>query len=326
MRRGLGGGILGAWLILWGVGSPLYGEWPERSVTMVTSVPETLLWSDQPAPQSRILAALVPRLSRELGVPVTLVSRPQGDGALAANMVAGARPDGYLFGALGTDSTMTREIQGYTPYIRDEMVPVATGWRVMQAIVVRRGLKADDLRELAPLASQTSIRLACLSRDPVSSAVLMAMEAARAAGFEWALTPVDRADPDVLLEGQAEAMVIPLGYLPYHPRADEFKVVAVLTNEDQLPCLAGRPTLKAQGLDITSSPVFAFYLPAKVSWETRVRLSRAINSTLRQPAVLRALEDDCFAVYREDLEGVGGVLKREYDQQKAALRALGFLE
>ncbi len=310
-------------LAIWS--GPLHGEWPERGLTLVTSTPLTLPWSaTEASPQALLLDTLVPRLSRELGVPVTLISRPEGGGVLAAEMVAGARPDGYLFGALGSEPALTRVIQGYTPYVWGEMVPVATGWRVLHAIVTSRDAEAGDLRDVARIGKP--MRLAHIGLTPVYSGTLMALEAAKKAGFTWGLERVERMDPAIILEGRAEAMVLPLGYLKYHPQADRFKVITVLTHDDSLPCVAGLPTLESQRLEVAVNPLFAFYVPGKVGWRVRSRLSSAINNALKQPAVLSRLAGDCFTAYREDLEGVGAVLDREYENQADALKALGFLE
>ena len=314
------------WCLTLGFGAQLGAEWPERNLTLVSAVPETLPWSDEPTPEIKVLEALAPRLSRELGVPVILVKRSEGDGVLGANTVASAKPDGYLVGALCVNAAVTRVIQGYTPYVWDEIAPVATGWRVLTAVVTRDDLQADDLRGLAALAERGQVRLAHTGLEPVDTETVLATEAARLAGFTWTLTKVDRLDPALLLENKAEALVMPLSWLARHPQADRFKVLTVLTMEENLPCVEGYPTLRTLGLDVRVNPLLAFYLPAKVNWRVQSRLSTAINNSLRQPGILREISKACLKPYREDLEGAGAVMEREYKQQEAGLTDLGFME
>lgn len=302
--------------------TPGYGQWPERGLTLVSSPSTGLPWApDVPDPQLTIIKELLPRLSRELGVPVSLAEELAGREILSANLVAGARPDGYLLGALEADPVISWEIQGYTPYTRHEFTPVATAWRVVYAIVVPAGNPAADLRALGRDGQQP--RLAHTGLEPVNIDTVMAMEAARAAGFKWTLTKVDRLDPELLLLGQAEALVLPLGRLKLHPRADQFKVLTVL-GDSKAPCAGNWPTLESQSLAVEPNALVSFYLPNKVNWRIRSRLSTALNNALRQPAVIRRLDEACLIPYIEDLEGAVDAADREYARETARLRAQDF--
>lgn len=307
--------------LVMGQASTLFAQdWPERDVTLVTSVPQVLLWSDEPAPQSLILKAMEPRLSRELGVPVALIGKPEGQGVLAANMVANAKPDGYLVSALGSDSAIIRVIQGYTPYVWNEFIPVATGWREIYALVTPAETQADDLAGLAKVGDRGRIRLAHTGLKPMDASTLLALEAARAAGFSWTMTKVARLDPGILLQDQADAMVLPLGQLQRHPQLSKLKVITVFTNEDDAPCAEGRPTLKSQGLSTLSPPLLAFYVPNQANRRVQARLSAALTNSLRQPAVRRLLESACLKPYLEDPEGVRPVMNQEYKRWEEVLR------
>ncbi len=298
---------------------PAFGEWPERGLTMVTSNPETVAWNnDEPDIRAALLTALLPRLSRELGVPVSLVFRPAGFGVLAGNMVAGAKPDGYVFGALGGDAAMGRVIQEFTPYSWSEFVPVSTAWRTVYAVVVRADEKAGDLREAAE--KKSGLKLAHTGLNPIETPTLMAINAARAAGFSWEFTEVEALNPDYLLRGEADAMVLPLGNLGGYPRRGELKVLTVLAKDGSAPCAVGLPNLGEQNIEIELNPPFAFYLPSKANWRVRSRLSLAINRALQQPNVARAMAGACLEPFLEDADGVSAVLDQEYSQQENAMR------
>ncbi|MDR2724539.1 MAG: hypothetical protein LBC90_00420 [Candidatus Adiutrix sp.] len=313
----------------WALAAPAFGEWPERGLTLVSPMSPALAWDDMaPDPQESLLRAMVPRLSRELGVPVRYESRAEGGGVLAANAVALARGDGYVLAALGNDPAVNLVIQGYTPYTWGEISPVATAWRVVYVIVVRSDYPYEDIRSLAAgLKNSRNVsppRLARLN-GPVDLRVLMALEAAKQAGFTWKLTVVDRSEPSVLLEGQAEALVMPLADFKIYPRRDEFKALVVLSEEEPLGT-EGWPNLKSQGLNLTVNSFCAFYLPAKVNWRVRSRLSTAINNTLRFKAVAERVAEAGLLPFLEDSEGVGAILDQEYANQAKLLEYFGFLE
>lgn len=334
--------------------APLRAEWPEQNLTLISGLPPTLPWSTDSAyqanPQALILESLVPRLSRELGVPVTLVSRPQGRGVLAANQVAGAKPDGYLLGVLDADAALLRVMLGYTPYTRAEIAPAATAWRMYPALVVRADLAAADLAGLARLDPPPRLAHTSLAdsqgaeaarnagRGPTSGSLLplassrpgtglpldtptyLALSVARAAGFSWRMVQVERLDPALLLEGRAEALVLPLGWLERHPQAGRFKVLTILTHDEDPPCGQGRPTLASQGLSrLVEEPLLAFYLPAKVNWRARSRILSAINNSLRQPAVARSISEACLKVYIEDLDGAAAAMSQAYKNLESDL-------
>jgi tripartite-type tricarboxylate transporter receptor subunit TctC len=308
-----------------------FGEWPESSLALVSPMSATLSWDEHetPNPQEALLKALVPRLSRELGVPVHYEVKAEGEGVLAANAVAVAREDGYVLAALGNDPAVNLVIQGYTPYIRGEMAPVATAWRVVHVIVVRSDYPFEDIRGLAAGLKNKGRNISPprLARPsgPLGSAVLMAMEAARQAGFNWELAVVDRPGPVVLLEGQAEALVMPLADFKVYPRRDEFKAFLVLSEEEPKGA-EGWPNLKTQDLKLTIDSFCAFYLTAKVNWRVRSRLSTAINNTLRLKAVAERVVEVGLLPYMEDSEGVGAVLDQEYANQVKLLESFNYLE
>jgi tripartite-type tricarboxylate transporter receptor subunit TctC len=231
---------------------------------------------------------------------------------------------------LGNDPAVSLVIQGHTPYIWGEIAPVATAWRVVYVIVVRSGYPYEDIRALAAGLktggrNTSPPRLARL-KGPVGLREMMALEAAKQAGFNWELTVVDRLEPAaVLLEGQAEALVMPLADFRVYPRRDEFKVLLVLSEEEPLGAV-GWPNLKNQDLHLTVNSFCAFYLPAKVNWRVRNRLSTAINNTLRLKAVAERVVETGLLPYLVDSEGVGAVLNQEYANQVKLLESFGFLE
>lgn len=307
-------------LILSAPGAAL-ADWPERELTLITSMPERLPWG-APNPQARALARLTPRLSRELGVPVTLRHLPDGFGVMAGNAISGSRLDGYVAGALGPDPALSRVIQGYTPYVWDDLTPLATGWVSLQAIVVAADNPASSLKDLA--AGKAYPRLARLPGPPEDAATVLAMEAASLAGITWELTEAPTLDPAHILEGKAEAMALPLGWLPAHPQADKFKVLAVLGPDVPESCLNNGPTVTHFIKTNTPPPLFAFYFPAKVNWRARNILSTAVNNVLKVPGMINDLETVCLNIHQEGLEGAVYLMGNQYELLRQAFERYGF--
>lgn len=241
---------------------------------------------------------------------------------MAGNHLTSAPKDGHVLALLESDPAIGRVIQGYTPYQWDELAPVAVAWREIQALVVPAEKDWEALIKRRPGVGKP--RLACQELEPVSDGVLMAIEAAKRAGFDWELTLVGRLDPAKLLEDQADAMVVPLGRLASHPQADRLKVALVFTNRQDLPCVAEHPTLSYRGLDITSSPPVAFYLPAGVNSAIKRRINLALNEVLSEKR--NEIEGRCLELISRDYDSTLSFMDEQYRLQEEMLKRLGFPE
>ncbi len=195
-------------------------------------------------------------------------------------------------------------------------------WREVSALVVRADFLARNLTDLSSSSDFPSPRLAYAGPGPLDVRSLMAVSAAKAAGFKWVIQPVSTLDPALLLLDQAEAMVLPLGWLNRHPEADKFRVLSLLVQDRYVPCAQNLPTLSDLETRTLESSTFAFYIPAQINWQTKSRLSTAINNALKQAAVARAMEAACLIPYREDLEGTEAVMNLEYQDLAGQLESL----
>jgi tripartite-type tricarboxylate transporter receptor subunit TctC len=88
-------------------GQPALAAWPDRPVTII--VP----WGAGGA-ADQLSRALAPMLEKDLGVPVNVVLRPGGSGAVGHTALAQATPDGYTWGLATVEITMMHW-QGLAP-------------------------------------------------------------------------------------------------------------------------------------------------------------------------------------------------------------------
>lgn len=101
-----------------GLGSALAGgKYPSRPITLICP------WGAGGGTDacSRIIAAL---LKKELGVPVNVVNRTGGGGAVGHTAMATAKPDGYTIGMPTVELTMMHWV-GLTKLTYADMVPIA---------------------------------------------------------------------------------------------------------------------------------------------------------------------------------------------------------
>ncbi len=134
-----------------GLSAPLATQaqetWPSRPITLVNGY--------APGGLTDISTrAIAERLSRELGQPVVVDSRPGGATSLSATAVAGARPDGYTLLMGATSLAINPALQpSLTP--RDpmrELVPVGLGYRSAFVLHVHPSVPARTAAEFIAYA------------------------------------------------------------------------------------------------------------------------------------------------------------------------------
>ncbi len=104
-------------LISLGIGGAAAADYPKRPITMICP------WGAGGGTDacSRIISTL---LKKELGVPVNVVNRTGGGGAIGHTAMATAKPDGYTIGMPTVEITMMHWM-GLTEITYKDMVPIA---------------------------------------------------------------------------------------------------------------------------------------------------------------------------------------------------------
>src|SRR5262245_57171268 len=97
LRKVLSG--LAVSMALLGGASTAAAAWPDRPITII--VP----WGAGGA-ADQLSRALSPLLEKDLGVPVNVVLRPGGSGAVGHTAIAQSPPDGYTWGLATVEITM----------------------------------------------------------------------------------------------------------------------------------------------------------------------------------------------------------------------------
>src|SRR5262249_57632983 len=93
--------------------------YPPRPIELIIPFPPG-------GPADSAARIIQPSLSAALGVPIALVNRPGGGGALAADYVAKAKPDGYtVFAATNAPVTIVTATQPDVSYRPSDFAAIA---------------------------------------------------------------------------------------------------------------------------------------------------------------------------------------------------------
>ncbi|MCO6414621.1 tripartite tricarboxylate transporter substrate binding protein [Siccirubricoccus sp. KC 17139] len=217
--------------------------WPSRPIRLVIPFPP----GGGIDMVSRLLAA---ELTPRLGQPVVAENRPGAGGALGAEMVANARPDGYtlMMGSNGSlvGNLLTQANLTYDPF--RQLQPIGLCALLPLVLVVRADSPARDLQDFIARAKARPGRIACGTAGIGSSnhLALALFDAAAGAGITH--VPYRGSGPMMpdLLAGNVESLMDQIS--SSLPLAREGKVrLLAITTEARSSLAPEVPTLVESG-------------------------------------------------------------------------------
>ncbi|MCY1229440.1 Tripartite tricarboxylate transporter family receptor [compost metagenome] len=260
------------------------------------SRPVTLVVSAAAGGTTDIAARMISEpLSRALGQPVVVDNRPGGNGGIAAQLVARAKPDGY---------TLMLQYSGFhviTPLLMKNLswdpvkdfAPVANILSAPQVLVVRQNLPVKSLKELVAYAKANPDKLNYASSgngslQHVSTELLNQM-----AGTRIAHVPYKGTGPAItdLLGGTVDLTMTTPPPLMGHIAAGKLRPL-VVTSKTRLPSLKDVPSAPEAGYpDLDVSSWFAMYAPAGTPKAVVDKLTGEIEKIVRTEAFRKKAED-----------------------------------
>ncbi|MDN4015547.1 Bug family tripartite tricarboxylate transporter substrate binding protein [Zwartia panacis] len=262
------------------------GHWPTRPITMV--VPFAAGGSTDIT--ARMLAE---KLGPILGQSVVVENKPGAAGNIGAAFVARAQPDGYTI--LLHTSTLTANVSLYKNMglnVQKDLIPVSQVALIPNVLMVNNNFQAKTLAEFVEIVKQKKVPVNYGSSGSGASNHLAGVLFNNMVGGEMVHVPYkggSLANND-LLAGQVQAVFSPmvevLGYLD----SGKLRPLAVTT--------------KTRSSRIPNAPAIAEILPGYeiVLWNGIFapaatppaivnKLSSAIQTVMKDPAVLKKLEE-----------------------------------
>ena len=256
---------------------------------------------------------LAPGMQARLGQPVVVENRLGAGGAVGAEAVARARPDGYLLLA-GSNGPLTvnPSLQASLPYdpLRD-FAPIAMASRVPNALVARRDLPAQDLQGFVALSKSRpqGLNVASTGTGTVTHLTLERFRIATSGNF---LHVPYRGGGQVgadVIAGTVDGAVFELNTaLPLH-RSGDIRILAVASAQ-RSPLLPDVPTFIESGVADFTAASFVGLLSSAGTPD-------AVLLTLRD-AMAAALADETV---RARITGSGGGISGGTEQQPAGFAA-----
>ncbi|HYF20090.1 MAG TPA: tripartite tricarboxylate transporter substrate binding protein [Ramlibacter sp.] len=268
--------------------SSAFAAFPDRPITIV--VPTAAGGANDA--MARVIGQ---QLSTLLKQPVVIDNKAGANGAIAAEFVAKAAPDGHtlMLGYIATHA-MNPALQKlrYDPVKDFEPVGLVAHSPVL--MVVNPNVKASNAKELVSLVKTAPDKYSYASAGNGTAPHFAAELFKQSTGLGQLLhVPYKGSSPAVTdtIGGQTHIMFPSLFTAVPYVRGGKLKAVGVAGSK-RSPLLPDVPTLAEQGISgVDVSQWYAIFAPAKTPKPVVDQLNAALNKVLQDKAVEKKLED-----------------------------------
>jgi tripartite-type tricarboxylate transporter receptor subunit TctC len=275
-------------------------------------------------PVDQVARILANDLGPKIGADVIVDDRGGAGGAIGAEFVARAVPDGstFLFASLGASvlSPILKPPAAYDPV--KSFMPVMLVGEVPTLLVANKDLGVTSLSELIAKAKRQ--KLSYGSAGPGTTMNISVEMLNAAAGVKITHVPYRGAGPAIgdLLGGHVDVLNADLPILLPLVQAGSVKPLAVFS-ADRTPLLANVPTARELGLPtVVIEDWYGVFLPAGTPAQTRDRLEQALYAVIALPSVeQRFVENGMHGTL--DHEAFAARLAKEFADWPATINRLG---
>jgi tripartite-type tricarboxylate transporter receptor subunit TctC len=299
---------------------PVSAQYPGKPIRLIVPFP--------PAGAADLSArAIAQPLSQALGQPVIVENRPGADGAIAADVVVKAAPDGYtLF--FGTNTAMCgvpamRKSPPYNPLT--DFTPISLVGSFGFFLFTNAAVPAQSLRELIDYAHANPGKLNYATGNSTSvlaSARLKAQEHIEMVEIPYKGDAPATAD---LVAGRVQLMIATPGTAVPFVKEGRLRALVTLA-PSRSPLLPEVPTNAEAGMSpLAITPWAALFGPAKLPKEIVDRLAREVAALVVRPDVREQLNRYAFDARSSSPEELGVYLKEQVDVWIRTAREVGIV-
>ncbi len=261
--------------------------WPSKPISLVVPFPA--------GGTTDVLARAVGQeLSKSLGQPVVVESKPGAGATLGADFVAKSKADGYTFLMGAVHHTIASSVYKKLPYdFQKDLTPVTTVALVPNVLVVNPNVAAKNTKELLALAKANPGKLTYGSNGNGTGQHLIGAQFESMGGVELLHVPYKGSGPLTtdLLGGQITMSFDTITPVLSHIKAGKLRALAVTTAK-RSPALPDVPTLDESGLkSFNLGTWFGILAPANTPRDVVVRLNAEIVKIVNAPDFKKKMED-----------------------------------
>ncbi|MFO1217139.1 MAG: tripartite tricarboxylate transporter substrate binding protein [Burkholderiaceae bacterium] len=256
-------------------------KWPSKPIEIIYPFPPG---NDTDA----VIRLLADSMSKRLGVPVQVISKPGGGGVVGFAEMVRAKPDGYTIGTWQPGPGISQIVAGNTPYKQSDYQALA-GLHPNDFVLAARGsIPAKSLKEFGEWAKKQGKPIVIGSYAPAAVPALMAARIARKDGWPYKVVAFPNPSAKELIAGDADLSTTGGDMVASYVKDGQVKVISAWSAERN-PAVPNAPTAKEEGygdLFIWSGMA----APAGVPKEIINRLSGVIGESMKEKPMLDLLK------------------------------------
>ncbi len=277
-----------------------------------------------------IVARLVAqRMSESMGQPVTVDNKGGAGGAIGADLVAKAAPDGYtilMHNITFPLSSVAQTLANRSPFNAEtDFAGISIAVYVPFVLTANPSVTAKDLRELgAQLRSNKSLQYNYGSTGPGSAVHVLGEAFKREAKVEMEHIPFKGAAPlkQELLAGRIQVGGDQLSSSLAEIKAGTLRAIAT-TASKRITGLPDVPTVRELGFSgLELEGWNGLFAPAKTPRDIIERLQRETLAAVRHPDVLKRLTDLGAEAVGSSPAEQDAMLRRQMDQFRPIIREM----
>jgi tripartite-type tricarboxylate transporter receptor subunit TctC len=275
-----------------------------------------------------VVARLVAqRMSESMGQPVVVENRGGAGGAIGADAVAKAPPDGYtilMHNITFPLSSVAQANAKVSPFNAEtDFAGVSIAVYVPFVLTTNPSVPAKDLKELAALlASNPSLKYNYGSTGPGSAMHVLGESFKREAKVEMEHIPFKGAAPlkQELLAGRIQVGGDQLSSSLGEIKAGTLKAIAT-TASKRIPALPDVPTVRELGYPAMELEGWnGIFAPARTPKDVLDRLQREVAAAVKHPEVAKRLADLGAEAVGSTGAEQDAILRRQMDQFRPVIR------
>ena len=292
--------------------------WPAKPIRIVLQFP--------PGGSTDVVARVLGQaLSQSLGQPVIVENKPGADGAIAAEFVARAEPDGHTFFLASNTAMMQvpllRKNPPYDPV--KNFTGVSLVGRYVYVLVVAPSVPAKNVAELIAHARNNPGRLNYGSYSGVTQ--LMHANLRLVSKVSMTVVPYKGEAPTIadILGGHVQVTFATPTSTLAHIKDGKLRALATLLPA-RFTLLPEVPTAAEAGLPpFTAGTWAALFGPARLPAEIVARMNKELNAVMQRPDVREKIDRQGFELAGSTPEELNAFIREQLVAWSRAFREAG---
>src|SRR5213594_2034220 len=308
-------------VLMLALGTPAAAQpaYPARPIEVIIPFPPG-------GPADTAARIIQPKLSAALGVPLALINKSGGGGALAADYVAKSKPDGYtVFAATNAPVTIVTATQPDISYRPADFAAVGISMTDVSVFVGKAGSPWKTLDEFVEYVRKNPGKLSYGSAGLGTVSVFAFELFKNAYGLDITHVPFQGGGPvkNAIMGGHVT--IASSGLNSFAPLMKSGGLIALATSAPKrVPAFPDVPTLAEKGFPDASLNIWmALFVPAKTPQGIVDTLAHALERAMKDPAVASAVEKAGMLVDYRDPAATARLVDAEHEAVKQVVGRLG---